>query len=108
MGSDTSVDSNGARVAIAGNTLTAHALANVTTPAYFAEDLSFDFGWYEVAFKQLVIGDYVWIDANNDGEQVCRRRRRWVSVRSSFDDRPFQQSNAFERPLSGVTVQLRK
>ena len=41
--------------------------------------------WYEVLFDEVVIGDYVWVDANADG---------------------LQSTDPLERPLEGVVVSL--
>jgi hypothetical protein len=41
--------------------------------------------WYEVPFDEVVIGDYVWVDANTDG---------------------LQSTDPLERPLEGVVVSL--
>jgi hypothetical protein len=83
VGTNSSIDSNGVRVPISGRTDTGHSVASVTSPAFFAEDLTFDFGWYEVAFAEVVVGDLVWLDTNADGVQ-----------------------QAGERGLAGVVVQL--
>jgi hypothetical protein len=83
VGANTAIDSNGVRQPIAGRTDTGNSVASVTSPVYFAEDLTFDFGWYEVAFAEVLVGDLVWLDTNADGVQ-----------------------QAGERGLAGVVVQL--
>ena len=57
----------------------------MTAPALATVDDTIDFGWYEVPFDEILIGDYVWIDSNGDG---------------------LQDDNALERGVANVTVNL--
>lgn len=79
-------DSNGVAQPTVPASESQDSRATVTTPAYGVEDKSIDFGWFEVPFTEILVGDFLWIDANGDG---------------------VQQANALERPLAGVTVELR-
>ncbi|MGB3731998.1 SdrD B-like domain-containing protein [Microbacterium sp.] len=62
-GGDRGIDSNGATADVGG---TPTVVANITSPAANVNDHSIDFGF---APKPVSIGDYVWIDADNDGQQ---------------------------------------
>ncbi|WP_223587291.1 SdrD B-like domain-containing protein [Microbacterium sp. OVT16B] len=77
-GSNRGIDSNGVTVDVGGAPT---VVANVTSPAAGRNDHSFDFGFVPTPVS---IGDYVWIDRDNDGQQ-----------------------DAGEPPVAGITVQLK-
>ncbi|MGN7979398.1 SdrD B-like domain-containing protein [Microbacterium sp. 22195] len=78
VGGDRGIDSNGRTADVSG---TPTVVADITTPAANINDHSIDFGFVP---SPVSIGDYVWIDADNDGQQ-----------------------DAGETPVAGVTVTLR-
>ena len=94
-GNDTTRDSNGVRDVATGETISALFLSPVRPPgvvrplcrrcsaqANGVRDASLDFGFV----NELVIGDYVWLDANANGLQDAGASRRcWRVVRSRSD-----------------------
>ncbi len=62
-GTNRGIDSNGETQDIDGTTT---VVAEITTPAANRNDHSFDFGFVPTPVS---IGDYVWIDADGDGQQ---------------------------------------